>query len=132
MGRLSINRRRINKVLLLFILFNLAITATLATIIILALNRVSLLIFKGNGIEATNEHVPLKVEDVGLICIAASISIAASCIASGIALKGVATAGFAAATERPELRTYLLILAGLAEGIAIYGLLIAIMILSKV
>ena len=71
-------------------------------------------------------------EEVGLVCLASAVSVLGSCLAAGIALKAVVTAGFAAMVERPELRTYTLIFAGLAEGIAIYGLLIAIMILSKI
>jgi len=71
-------------------------------------------------------------EEIGLVCLASALSVLGSCIAAGIALKAVVTAGFAAMVERPELRTYTLIFAGLAEGIAIYGLLIAIMILSKI
>ncbi len=79
----------------------------------------------------TAEIHQLDPEDKGLIFLAAAISVAGSCLASGIALKGVAMAGFAASTERPELTTYVLILGGLAEGIAIYGLLVAIMILGR-
>jgi len=64
--------------------------------------------------------------------LAGAIAVAGSTIASGIALKGVATAGLAAITEKPELTTWLLIMGGLAEGIAIYGLLLAILILGKI
>jgi len=78
------------------------------------------------------EEAVTKIEHVGIVCLAAAVSVLGSCLASGMALKDIAKAGFAASTERPEMRTYVLILAGLAEGIAIYGLLIAIMILGKV
>ncbi len=64
--------------------------------------------------------------------LAAAVAVSMSCLASGIALAAVAKAGFAASAERPELKTYILILGGLAEGIAIYGLLVAIMILGKI
>jgi len=63
---------------------------------------------------------------------AAAIAITVSCLSAGAAIYGVATSGFAASAEKPELRTFMLILGGLAEGIAIYGLLVAIMILGKV
>jgi len=64
--------------------------------------------------------------------LAASLAVAASTIAAAIALKAVASAGFAASAERPQLTTWLLIMGGLAEGIAIYGLLIALLILFRV
>jgi len=64
--------------------------------------------------------------------LAGAIAVVGSTIASGIALKGVATAGFAAAAEKPELTTWLLIMGGLAEGIAVYGLLLGILILGKI
>jgi V/A-type H+-transporting ATPase subunit K len=64
--------------------------------------------------------------------LAAAIAITVSCLSAGAAIYGVATSGFAASAEKPELRTFMLILGGLAEGIAIYGLLVAIMILGKI
>ncbi|MEZ0345462.1 MAG: ATP synthase subunit C [Infirmifilum sp.] len=64
--------------------------------------------------------------------LAGAIAVAGSTIASGIALRGVATAGFAAAAEKPELTTWMLIMGGLAEGIAVYGLLLGILILGKI
>jgi V/A-type H+-transporting ATPase subunit K len=63
--------------------------------------------------------------------LAAAIAVAGSCLGAGIAIYGAATAGAAAIAERPETSIWVLILAGLGEGVAIYGLLIAIMILGK-
>jgi V/A-type H+-transporting ATPase subunit K len=63
--------------------------------------------------------------------LSAAIAVTGSCIGAGIAIYGAATAGAAAMAERPETSIWVLILAGLGEGIAIYGLLIAIMILGK-
>ena len=57
---------------------------------------------------------------------------AASTLAAAIALYAVASAGIAAMTEKPELRSWVLIFAGLAEGLAIYGLLISILIISRI
>ncbi|WP_460025670.1 ATP synthase subunit C [Infirmifilum sp. SLHALR2] len=67
-----------------------------------------------------------------LAMLASALAVIGSTIASGIALRSVATAGFAAAAEKPELSTWILIMGGLAEGIAIYGLLVAILILGKI
>ncbi len=67
---------------------------------------------------------------VGNKFIGAGIAIAGSTLGAGIALSGTASAGLAAIVEKPGLITWLLVLAGLAEGVAIYGLIIAIIILS--
>ncbi len=67
----------------------------------------------------------------GLGLLSAAIAVGGSCIGAGIAIYGAASAGAAAIAERPESSIWVLILAGLGEGVAIYGLLIAIIILSK-
>ena len=67
----------------------------------------------------------------GIGLLSAAIAVAGSCLGAGIAIYGAASAGAAAIAERPETSVWVLILAGLGEGVAIYGLLIAIIILSK-
>ena len=64
-----------------------------------------------------------------MVYIGAGVAVGLSCIGAGYALSSVAKAGFAAIVEKPELRGFFLIIAGLAEGIAIYGLLIAILMI---
>ena len=71
-----------------------------------------------------------KVNGVGLI--AAALAIGLSAIGSGIAVAVVASSAVGAVSENPSLLGKTVIFAGLAEGIAIYGLIIAIMILSKI
>jgi V/A-type H+-transporting ATPase subunit K len=79
------------------------------------------------------EEAPKKLELPETIAmIAGAAAVVGSTMASAFALKHVAIAGFAAAAEKPELATWLLIMGGLAEGIAIYGLLLGIMILGKI
>ena len=67
----------------------------------------------------------------GMGLLSAAIAVGFSCLGAGIAIYGAASAGAAAIAERPETSVWVLILAGLGEGVAIYGLLIAIIILSK-
>ena len=62
--------------------------------------------------------------------IGAGIAVAGSTIGAGIALSGTASSGLAAVVEKSEMTTWLLIIAGLSEGIAIYGLIISIIILA--
>jgi V/A-type H+-transporting ATPase subunit K len=64
--------------------------------------------------------------------IAAAISTAFGCLGAGIAVAYVGAAAVGAVGEKPEVAGRTLIFVGLAEGIAIYGLIIAIMILGKV
>jgi len=65
----------------------------------------------------------------GLQFIAAGISVSLSCISAGYAVAKTGTAAIGAITERPELFGKCIAIVGLAEGIAIYGLLIAILII---
>ena len=69
-----------------------------------------------------------------VICVgffSAAIAVGASCIGAGIAVGNVGVAALGAISEKPELTGRALIFVGLAEGIAIYGLIVAIMILGK-
>ncbi len=62
----------------------------------------------------------------------AALAVAGSTIGAGIAVGLVGAAAMGAISERPEVAGRALIFLGLAEGIAIYGLIIAIMILGKI
>ena len=63
--------------------------------------------------------------------LSAAIAVSASTLGAGIAVAVVGSAAMGAIGERPELAGRALIFIGLAEGIAIYGLIVAIMILAK-
>ena len=64
--------------------------------------------------------------------IAAALATGLGCIGAGIAVAVVASSAVGAVSENPSLLGKTIIFAGLAEGIAIYGLIISIMILSKI
>jgi V/A-type H+-transporting ATPase subunit K len=68
----------------------------------------------------------------GWAFLAASIATGFGCVGAGIAVAYVGAAAVGAVGEKPEVAGRTLIFVGLAEGIAIYGLIIAIMILGKV
>lgn len=63
---------------------------------------------------------------------AAAFSTAIGSVGAGIAVAYVGSAALGAIGEKPELAARALIYVGLAEGIAIYGLIISIMILTKI
>ena len=80
----------------------------------------------------TSQNIPdAFYSQYGIGLVGAGIAVAGSCLGAGIAIYGAASAGAAAIAERPETSVWVLILAGLGEGVAIYGLLIAILILGK-
>ena len=70
-------------------------------------------------------------EWIGLAYISAALAVGLACIASGYAVARIGSAGLGTVSEKPELTGRVLVFLGLAEGIAIYGLIIAIMILNK-
>jgi V/A-type H+-transporting ATPase subunit K len=70
-----------------------------------------------------------EVWSLGLL--AASLSTALAALGAGFAVARVGTAAIGALAEKPELFGRLLILVGLAEGIAIYGLIVSILILNR-
>jgi F0F1-type ATP synthase membrane subunit c/vacuolar-type H+-ATPase subunit K len=63
--------------------------------------------------------------------IAAALSTGIAALGAGVAVSGVGSAAMGAISEKPELLGRSLIFVGLAEGIAIYGLIISIMILGR-
>jgi len=67
----------------------------------------------------------------GTALIAASIAVAGSSIGAAIAVAYTGAAALAAMSERPEMFGRAMVIVGLAEGIAIYGLIIAIIIIGN-
>ncbi len=63
--------------------------------------------------------------------LAAALSTALAALGAGFAVARVGTAAIGALAEKPELFGRLLIFVGLAEGIAIYGLIVSILILNR-
>lgn len=63
--------------------------------------------------------------------ISAALAVGLACLGSAYAVARLGSAAIGALTEKPELMGKTLVFLGLAEGIAIYGLIIAIMILNK-
>ncbi len=63
--------------------------------------------------------------------LAAGISTGLAAIGAGIAVSGTGAAAVGAIAEKPEAFGRSLIFVGLAEGIAIYGLIIAFLVLNR-
>jgi len=69
---------------------------------------------------------------MGLGLIGVGIPTALSTIAAGIAVGPIGAASLAVLAEKPEIFGRTLIYLGLAEGIAIYGLVMSILMLDKI
>jgi len=78
---------------------------------------------------AATAAVPSDVMRWGFMAAATVAGLAAVGAAYAVAIVGAAAMG--AVAEKPEVAGRALIFVGLAEGIAIYGLIIAIMILGR-
>lgn len=63
--------------------------------------------------------------------VSAALAVGIGSLGAAIAVAAVGSAAMGAMSEKPELGGRALIFLGLAEGIAIYGLIVAIMILGK-
>ncbi len=96
----------------------------MANALLLVLPAAALAVQQGGGGEASQD-----AHKWGYL--GAALAVGASTLGAGIAVGLVGSAAMGAVSERPEMAGRALIFLGLAEGIAIYGLIIAIMILGK-
>jgi len=67
----------------------------------------------------------------GTVALAAALCTAVATIAAGIAVGMTGSAALGTIAERPETFGRALIFVGLAEGIAIYGLIVSFLIISR-
>lgn len=102
----------------------LIINGSIAVIIVF-----SALVFPGisHAVSAAKEKAP--VNGLGLIAMALSTGLAT--IGTGYAVGAVGSSAVGAVSEDPKILGRTLIFVGLAEGIAIYGLIISILILGQ-
>ncbi|HAJ33762.1 MAG TPA: ATPase [Candidatus Atribacteria bacterium] len=75
---------------------------------------------------------PIDSSSAGMGFIAAAISTGLATIGAGYAVGAVGSSALGAVSEDPNILGKTLIYVGLAEGIAIYGLIISIMILGRI
>ena len=65
----------------------------------------------------------------GLKYLAAAVAVGLACIAGGIAVAKIGSSAMGAMSENPELSGKALPFVGLAEGICLWGMLVAVLIL---
>lgn len=61
----------------------------------------------------------------------AAIAVAGSSVGAGVAVAYTGAAALAAISERPEVFGRAMVIVGLAEGIAVYGLIVAIILVGR-
>ncbi len=82
--------------------------------------------------EAATAAARLDPQFAGWALVAAALSTALAALGAGYAVARVGSAAVGAIAEKPELFGRVLVLVGLAEGIAIYGLIVSILILNRI
>jgi V/A-type H+-transporting ATPase subunit K len=110
---------------------------TLATnLALFVLAEVALLVMGGQEVMAAVETAEAATGEIstglGLAIIGIGIPTALSTVGAGIAVGPIGAASLAVLAEKPEIFGRTLIYLGLAEGIAIYGLVMSILLLGKV
>ena len=80
---------------------------------------------------AENGAASISASAQGLGFLSAALSVGVACIGCGIAVGNAATAAIGALAEEPKSFSKALIFVALGEGVGIYGVLIAIMIINK-
>lgn len=106
-----------------FALVSIAVLGVLLTLVLAA---------PAVSAQTPTQTTPGTVSDYSIDYVSAAAAIIGACTAAAYTVAKTATAAAAAIAERPAAFGPMLILAGLGEGIAIYGLLVAFEILSKV
>ena len=82
----------------------------------------------------TNEAVAQETQasaSAGMKFVGAGLAFGLAALGAGVAIGGVGAAGLAVISERPELRSQALVFTALGEAVAIYGIVMAIIILGQ-
>lgn len=94
-----------------------------------ALMFVGLLILVGAGAAFAQAAEPAAAGGQSFRYLAAGLSVGLACIGGGIAVGQIGAAAMGAMSENPELSGKALPYVGLAEGICLWGFLVALLIL---
>ena len=107
-----------------------AIAASVVTLLTAGVAGV-LLFAAGTSLAQETAAATVSPEVVRWGFMSAAFATGASALGAAYAVARVGSAAVGALTEKPELLGRVLILVGLAEGIAIYGLIMSILILNR-
>jgi V/A-type H+-transporting ATPase subunit K len=109
----------------------------ITNLVLFVLGMVALVITGSQEAFAAGEAVANVVHEqatvgLGLEIIAITIPTSASVLAAGMAVTRIGSAALAVLAEKPEIFGRTLIFLGLAEGLAIYGLVLSILLMGKI
>jgi len=113
------------KFFLLLVLFQVL----LFMIVFFSVNGIIIMV-AAQGTDNTLDYY--KSPTPGMLGIAAGIAIGLSVLGSGIAIKTVGTSAISALTERDEAFFKAFLVVALAEALAVYGLIIAVLLWTKI
>lgn len=122
------------KTLTRFLAVGALVIIVLATCLALSLNHTLAQPEHGTSDAQNNNEVeaqPTRHLETWALAIGAAVSVSAGSLGAAYAVGKVGAAALGAASEKPELLGRSLVFVGLAEGVAIYGLIIAIMLYTK-
>ena len=85
----------------------------------------------GGAVATTVAQTSTSSSSSSAALLGAAIAVAGSSIGAAIAVAYTGSAALAAISERPELFGRAMVIVGLAEGIAIYGLIIAVILIGR-
>ncbi len=92
---------------------------------------VALLLMAAGVVDPAQAATAAGKPGAGDAFIGAGIAVAGSTIGAGVAVSYTGSAALAAIAEKPEMFGRSLVIVGLAEGIAIYGLIVAVILIGK-
>lgn len=95
----------------------------IATIALITTNYVSK--------EADAQEAAAGGTAAGMKFVGAGLAFGLAALGAGVAIGGVGAAGLAVISERPDLRSQALVFTALGEAVAIYGIVMAIIILGQ-
>lgn len=121
-------RSRSRQALRLIVAVDAALLVAAAVVLLVALS--------GGPATAATPDAPAQLTQVasaanGSALIGAAIAVAGSSLGAAIAVAYTGSAALAAMSERPELFGRAMVIVGLAEGIAIYGLIVAVILIGR-
>ena len=81
--------------------------------------------------EADAQEAAAGGTETGMKFVGAGLAFGLAALGAGVAIGGVGAAGLAVISERSDLRSQALVFTALGEAIAIYGIVMAIIILGQ-
>lgn len=108
----------------LLLIVNVGMIIAAATVLVVAAAATS-------AAAPTAQPAPVDTSGRWAALLGAAIAVAASSIGAAIAVAYTGAAALAALSERPELFGRAMVILGLSEGIAIYGLIVAIILIGR-